>query len=133
MKIPYKKSRNLRDLISGILFGIYALNGFMSATPDTFDYLALVSSAGFLLFYALDKSTHYLTIENKTLKTGNVFPKKIPLKAVNSVAKYQDEIILQTPDKPLKIDTRLVDEKTLSAFKNELKAHGIIWNEEQLN
>ena len=127
MKIPYKKKRDLSILISAILWGVYAGNGIIKESTDTFDYLALICSIGYFLYFLFDKKIYYLTIRDGIIKQNWPFGKKLNLIEIKRIRHFAGEYILKTELNEMKINIGLIDEESLSDLKSELKKLNAEW------
>ena len=69
----------------------------------------------YLGHYLYDLNNQYLTIENGTIRKNALygFRKKIELNDINSIKKFTGDYTLKTETKELKINTELIDEKSL--------------------
>jgi len=128
MKIPYKKKRDLISLISAILWGIYAGYGLTKESPNTFDYLALICSVGYFLYFLFDKKIYYLTIRDGIIKTRKIFGKSIPLSEIKRIVLNDKKYMLITDKSEIQIDTKIIDSETLNKFKAELEKLNVEWN-----
>ncbi|EAR14024.1 hypothetical protein PI23P_05982 [Polaribacter irgensii 23-P] len=116
MKIKFKKKRLYVNLILGFVWiglGIFSLLEDESLRWTDYGYLL----AGFLYLghYLYDLNNQYLTIENGTIRKNALygFRKKIELNDINSIKKFAGDYTLKTETKELKINTELIDEKSL--------------------
>lgn len=128
MKILYKKKRYFLTLISSVLWGIFALNGIWKGEMHTFEYLALFSSIAYLMYFLFDKKEYFLTTNNGILKTGKFFEKKIKLSEIERIIEKKNKIILKNNKSELTIETEIIDSKSLSELKSELKKLNVEWN-----
>lgn len=75
----------------------------------------------FILKYFYQKQNRHLTIGNETIKINNILGKTIRLNEVQIIEKYAGDYILKVKKKNLKIDTTIIEAKSLSALSSELK------------
>lgn len=128
MKIPYKKKRDLSILISAFLWGVYAGHAIIKESTDTFDYLALICSIGYFLYFLFDKKIYYLTISDGTIKTRKIYGKKISLSDIKKIIINEEKYILICTESEIHIDTKIIDSKNLKKLNVELKKLNIEWN-----
>ncbi|WP_372756705.1 hypothetical protein [Mariniflexile sp.] len=124
MKIRFKKNRLYAFLVGGLIF--IGLGLFMIVDEDDlkwskFGYLIL--GLFYLGQYLFDLKNQYLTIENGIIKKNGPFGfgKKIHLKDIKWIKKYAGDYTLITESKKLKINTMLIEEKSLEALNRTLK------------
>lgn len=115
-------------LISFVLWGIFAVNGIWKGEMNTFEYLALFCSIAYLMYFLFDKKEYYLTIKNGILKTGKFFGNKIKLSEIERIIEKGNKIILKNNKSELTIETEIIDSKSLSELKSELKKLNVEWN-----
>ena len=128
MKIPYKKKRDLSILISAILWGVYAGHGIIKESTDTFNYLALVCSIGYFLYFLFDKKIYYLTIRDGIIKTRKILGKKIFLSDIKKIIINEEKYILICTESEIHIDTKIIDSENLKKLNVELKKLNIEWS-----
>lgn len=116
------------NLISSILWGIFAVNGIWKGEMNTFEYLAPFCSIAYLLYFLFEKKQYYLTIKNGVLQTGKLLKQKIKLSEIERIIENKNKIILKNKKSELTIETEIIDSESLSEVKNELKKLNIEWN-----
>ena len=86
------------------------------------DYGYLLAGILYLGHYLYDLNNQYLTIENGTIRKNALygFRKKIELNDINSIKKFAGDYTLKTETKELKINTELIDEKSLAELNRIL-------------
>jgi hypothetical protein len=124
MKIRFKKKRLYINLILGLVWtglGVFSL--FEDENLRWTDYGYLVVGTLYLGHYLYDLNNQYLTIENGSIRKNVLygFGKKINVNEINRIEKYAGDYILRTVEKELKINTELIEEKSLVEFNEILK------------
>ncbi len=74
------------------------------------------------------KKRYFLTTNNGILKTGKFFEKKIKLLEIERIIEKKNKIILKNNKSELTIETEIIDSKSLSELKSELKKLNVEWN-----
>ena len=124
MKIRFKKKRIYINLILGL---VWTGLGVFSLLEDEIlrwtDYGFLVAGIGYLGHYLYDLNNQYLTIANGSIRKNVLygFGKKINVNEINRIEKYAGAYIIRTLEKELKINTGLIEEKSLEEFNEILK------------
>ena len=124
MKIRFKKKRLYINLILGLVWtglGVFSL--LEDESLRWTDYGYLVAGILYLGHYLYDLNNQYLTIENGSIRK-NVFygfGKKINVNEINRIEKYAGDYIIRTLERELKINTGLIEEKSLEEFNEILK------------
>ena len=124
MKIRFKKKRLYINLILGLLWiGIVVFSLLEDASLRWTDYGYLVAGIVYLGHYLYDINNQYLTIENGSIRKNVLygFGKKINVNEINRIEKYAGDYIIRTLEKELKINTGLIEEKSLEEFNEILK------------
>ncbi|WP_405377568.1 hypothetical protein [Nonlabens sp. Asnod3-A02] len=122
MKIRYKKKYLSFSLIFGILWLIISLLGiFTKENPYWTDYAFLIISFLYLGTYFYGKRNKYLTLENGQIFVNKPFGKKINLNDIKQIKNFAGDYILKTDKTELKINTQIIDEKSLVELNNELE------------
>jgi len=120
MKIKYKKKRLYRNLILGTVFLVLAVFNLIEDDKIHWaDYGYLVVGILYVGEYLFDVTNQYLTIENGVLKKNSMFGKKINLNEIIWIKKFTGNYILKTENQELKINTELIDKKSLEEL-NEI-------------
>jgi hypothetical protein len=124
MKIKFKKKRLYSNLILGI---VWVIIGFLKLYYDDklrwTDYGYLVIGILYIGHYLYDKTNQYLTIENGIIWKNGLygFGKKINLNEINWIKKFAGDYTLKTETKELKINTELIEEKSLTELNKILE------------
>ena len=124
MKIRFKKKRLYINLILGLLWiGIVVFSLLEDESLRWTDYGYLVAGIVYLGHYLYDINNQYLTIENGSIRKNVLygFGKKINVNEINRIEKYGVDYIIRTLEKELKINTGLIEEKSLEEFNEILK------------
>jgi hypothetical protein len=124
MKIRFKKKRLYINLILGL---VWAGLGVFSLLEDKSlrwtDYGYLLAGIVYLGHYLYDLNNQYLTIENGSIRKNVLygFGNKINVNEINRIEKYAGDYIIRTLEKELKINTGLIEAKSLAEFNEILK------------
>lgn len=124
MKIRFKRKTLYANLIIGLVWtglGIFLI--FEDDASRWFEYGYLVIGIIYLGIYFFDVTYQYLTIENGTIRMNGLhgFGKKINLNDINWIKKYAGDYTLKTATKELKINTAMIDEKSLQDLNSVLE------------
>jgi hypothetical protein len=124
MKIRFKKKRLYINLILGLVWtglGVFSLVEDESLRWTDYGYL--IVGILYLGHYLYDLNNQYLTIENGSIRKNVLygFGKKINVNEINRIEKYAGDYIIRTLEKELKINTGLIEEKSLEEFNEILK------------
>lgn len=129
MKIEYKKKQVNLNLFLGVLWLANAfIQTVVNKNPSWFDYIWYFLSGFYLLTYFYQKNEKYLTIENGIIKQNWPFGKKMNLDEIKRIRHFAGEYILKSELQRMKINIDLIDEKSLSDLKTELKKLNVEWN-----
>jgi hypothetical protein len=110
-----------------LLFSITGLP-FLLKTPDTWMLVvALLLPISFVLKYVYQKQYQYITIENGSIRTNNLFQKEVQLSAIKTIEKYAESYILKTDTKKLRINTTIIARNSLTALSAILEKLDIKW------
>ena len=124
MKIRFKKKRLYINLILGLVWtglGVFSLVEDESLRWTDYGYL--IVGILYLGHYLYDLNNQYLTIANGSIRKNVLygFGKKINVNEINRIEKYAGDYIIRTLEKELKINTGLIEEKSLEEFNEILK------------
>jgi hypothetical protein len=124
MKIRFKKKRLYINLILGLVWtglGVFSLVEDESLRWTDYGYL--IVGILYLGHYLYDLNNQYLTIENGSIRKNVLygFGKKINVNEINRIEKYAGDYIIRTLEKELKINTGLIEGKSLEEFNEILK------------
>jgi hypothetical protein len=124
MKIRFKKKRLYINLILGLVWtglGVFSL--LEDESLRWTDYGYLVAGILYIGHYLYDLNNQYLTIENGSIRKNVLygFGNKINVNEINRIEKYAGDYIIRTLEKELKINTGLIEEKSLEEFNEILK------------
>jgi len=121
MKIRFKKKRLKFYLIYGILWlGLGTVAVFFNS-DNTFNYGYLIIGILFIGTYFFKNKNQYLTIENGIIWKNQLIPKKIFLNEIKRIKKFAGDYILKTDSTELRINTELIEEKSLAELKTVLE------------
>ena len=123
MKIKFKKKRLRAKLLIGlawVAFGMISLE--TNENVRWTDYGYLVVGLLYLGHYWADRTWQYLTIENGVIRKNRLygFGGAIALKDVVWIKKFAGDYTLKTRQGDLKIDTDLIEEKSLAELNRVL-------------
>lgn len=113
MKIRFKKKKLYPNLIIGIVWiGLGISSLLRSHLGWSFTVIGILYIGHFLF----DLTNQYLTIENGIIRKNGLhgFGKEINLNEIASIKKFAGDYILKTESKELKINTDLIEEKSLA-------------------
>ncbi|WP_100615521.1 hypothetical protein [Confluentibacter citreus] len=114
MKIRYIKKRLKYNLIFGILWLVLGTASVIFESGTIFNYGYLVMGVLYLGTFFFENNKQYLTIENGVLSKNELIPKKINLNDISHIKKFAGDYILKTDVTELRINTQLIDKKSLS-------------------
>jgi hypothetical protein len=120
MKIEFKKKKNYLYLGLGILWLILGgVNFFGENEIRWTDYGYILAGCLYIGQYLWDFKNSYLIVENGFIKKNSILGKKINLNEIIWIKKFAGDYTLKTEKEELKINTELIEEKSLSEL-NEL-------------
>ncbi len=129
MKIRYKMKRLIWNLIIGVFLFIYGLwNIFTEVKLRWADFGYLAISIPTLAQYFYEVNKQYLTIENGIICKNSLFSKKINLSDIIEIKKLTRKYILKTVKTQLKINTRIIEDKSLNELDKLLEKLNLEWN-----
>lgn len=121
MKIKYKKKRNYINLVLGLFWIILGTISFIKAESIRWtDYGYFLAGTLYIGQYLWDITNQYLTVENGFIKKNTPFGKKINLNEINWIKKFAGDYTLKTETEELKINTELIEEKSLAELNRIL-------------
>ncbi len=123
MKIRFKKKRLYVNLILGLAWtGLGVFNLVDDGDLRWPDYGYLVAGILYIGHYLYDLTNQYLTIENGTIGKNVLygFGNIINLNEINGIKKFAGKYTLKTETKQLKINTALIEEKSLAELNKIL-------------
>ena len=121
MKIRFTKKRLKHSLIFGIVWLALGTTAVIFNSDNVFNYGYLI--IGFLYFgtYLFENNKQYLTIENGIISKNQLIPKKINLNKINRIKKFAGDYILKTDSTELRINTELIEKKSLTELDTVLE------------
>ncbi len=124
MKIRFKKKRLYMSAILGIVwtgFGTY--NILEDENLRWSDYIYLLVGILYIGHYLFDLINQYLIVENGTIRKNLLYgySKKINLNEINLIKKFAGDYTLKTDTQKLKINTDLIEEKSLAELNEILQ------------
>ncbi len=115
MKIRFKKKRLYFYLMLGLFWttiGIFNLIEDDNVRWTDYGYLFVgILYVGNYLYCVINQ---YLTIENGTIKKNSIFGKEINLNDITWIKKFAGDYTLKTEKQELKINTELIEKKSLA-------------------
>ena len=124
MKIRLKKKRLYINLLLGLIWtGLGIFNLLEDDNIKWIDYGYLVAGILYIGHYFYDLTNQYLIIENGTIRKNVLygFRKKINLNEIKLIKKFAGDYTLKTETKELKINTELIEEKSLTELNTILE------------
>jgi hypothetical protein len=77
--------------------------------------------------YFYEKKNQYLTLDAHFLSLNQPFGKKIELSELIQIKKFAGDYILKTAKTELRINTQIIDSKSLSELDAELNKLNVEW------
>tara|TARA_R110002033_G_scaffold59871_1_gene109765 strand:+ start:56 stop:442 length:387 start_codon:yes stop_codon:yes gene_type:complete len=121
MKIRFTKKRLKHYLIFGILWLVLGTTAVIFNSDNIFNYGYLIIGILYLGTYLFENNKQYLTIENGIISKNHLIPKKINLNEVKRIKKFAGDYILKTDSTELRINTELIEEKSLAELNTVLE------------
>lgn len=116
MKLGFTKKRLYSNLISGILFTTLGIVNILGEDNLRWlDYLILIGGIIYILHYFYDLIVKYLTIEGGFIWLNGFYEPgdKIKLDEIDHIRKFGGTYTLKTKARELKINTSLIEDKSL--------------------
>ena len=113
MKIRFTKKRLKHYLIFGILWLVFGITAVIFDSENVFNYVHLIIGILYFGTYLFENNKQYLTIENGIISKNHLIPKKINLNEIRRINKFAGDYILETDSTELRINTELIEEKSL--------------------
>ncbi|MDW5287663.1 hypothetical protein [Formosa sp. PL04] len=116
IKKYYKKKRQYRNLIIGVLWAIFAFSGFVfqdNYSMRLLDYAWLVLSILHFGLYFFEHYTAYVMVKNNVISTYSPFPKRMDIKDIIDIKKSPTNYILKSNTKELKINPEYINDDDL--------------------
>lgn len=114
MKIRFTNKRLRYNLIFGILYAALGIVAIISDLNNYFNYLWTLLGIIYIGTYLFENKKQYLTIENGIISKNHLIPKKINLNEIKRIKKFAGDYILKTDTTELRINTELIEEKSLA-------------------
>jgi hypothetical protein len=108
-------------LIFGIIWLVFGTTAVIINSENVFNYGYIIMGILYLGTYLFENNKHYLTIENGTISKNHLIPKKINLNEIKRVKKFAGDYILKTDSTELRINTELIEEKSLAELNTVLE------------
>ena len=113
MKIRFTKKRLKHYLIFGILWLVFGITAVIFDSENVFNYVHLIIGILYFGTYLFENNKQYLIIENGIISKNHLIPKKINLNEIRRINKFAGDYILETDSTELRINTELIEEKSL--------------------
>ena len=113
MNIRFTKKRLKHYLIFGILWLVFGTTAVIFDSENVFNYVHLIIGILYFGTYLFENNKQYLTIENGIISKNHLIPKKINLNEIRRINKFAGDYILKTDSTELRINTELIEEKSL--------------------
>jgi hypothetical protein len=121
MKIRFTKKRLKYYLIFGIIWLVLGTAAVIFNSDNFFNYGYLLMGVLYLGTYLFEKNKQYLTIENGIISKNHLIPKKINLNEIKRIKKFAGDYILKTDLTELRINTELIEKKSLAELNTVLE------------
>jgi hypothetical protein len=128
MKIHYQKKRLHTSLLLGVLWlTISTIGIFTKENRSWTDFGFFLISILYFGMYFYEKKNQYLTLDTHFLSLNQPFGKKIELSELIQIKKFAGDYILKTAKTELRINTQIIDSKSLSELDAELNKLNVEW------
>lgn len=128
MKIHYQKKRLHTSLLLGVLWlTISTIGIFTKENLSWTDFGFFLISILYFGMYFYEKKNQYLTLDAHFLSLNQPFGKKIELSELIQIKKFAGDYILKTANTELRINTQIIDSKSLSELDAELNKLNVEW------
>mgnify|MGYP000154923032 CR=1 FL=1 len=128
MKIHYQKKRLHTSLLLGVLWlTISTIGIFTKENRSWTDFGFFLISILYFGMYFYEKKNQYLTLDAHFLSLNQPFGKKIELSELIQIKKFAGDYILKTANTELRINTQIIDSKSLSELDAELNKLNVEW------
>ncbi|MGE5943961.1 MAG: hypothetical protein ACM31G_06440 [Flavobacteriales bacterium] len=114
MKIRFKKKRLKYNLIFGILWLILGTTSVTFESGNVFNYGYIIMGILYFGTYLFENNKQYLTIENGIISKNHLIPKSINMNEIKRINKFAGDYVLKTDSTELRINTELIEEKSLA-------------------
>jgi len=124
MKIRFKKKRLYMSAILGIFWtGLGIFNLIEDENLRWSDYIYLLVGILYIGHFIFDYMNQYLIVESGTIRKNPLYGyrKKINLNEINLIKKFAGDYTLNTNTQKLKINTELIEQKSLDELNNILQ------------
>jgi len=122
MKIQYKKKVLKSNLFFAGMWLIFGILSLLTKDKTSWtDYGYLVLAVLYFVHYVYININSYVKIENGKISTSSLFSKKINLNSIQRIKKFAGEYTLIDGKTELKINTELIEEKSLEELDTVLE------------
>tara|TARA_Y100000385_G_C13098960_1_gene643197 strand:+ start:1473 stop:1859 length:387 start_codon:yes stop_codon:yes gene_type:complete len=121
MKIRFTKKRLKHYLIFGIVWLALGTTAVIFNSDNVFNYGYLIIGILYFGTYLFENNKQYLTIENGIISKNQLIPKKIKLNEIKRIKKFAGDYILKTDSTELRINTELIEKKSLTELDTVLE------------
>ncbi len=128
MKIKHKNPHLNLNLALGSTWMIWFLVTYFTSEKVRWSEYGLgVFSLIYFGFYFYQRHNKYLSITDGYIRLNAPFGKKLNLKEVERIRKFEGDYILKTEKKEFVINTKIVHPDSLKDLDNELQKLNVTW------
>lgn len=122
MKIKYKKKRLYANLTIGVVWVILGIiNLILEEKIEWNDYGYLAIGVLYIGLFFYEILNQYLTIDQGMIKKHSIFKKEIHINDITWIKKFAGDYTLKTDTQKLKINTELIEPKSLEELNKILR------------
>ena len=100
-------------MIYGILWLLLGVTSLLFSPDNIINYVFLIFGILYFGTFLFENKKQYLTIEKGVITKNKLIPEKIKLNEITQLKKLPGEYILKTDSSELRINTELIEEKSL--------------------
>ena len=108
-------------MIFGILWLVLGTTAVIFNSDNVFNYGYLIIGILYFGTYLFENNKQYLTIDNGIISKNHLIPKKVNLNDIKQIKKFAGDYILKTDSTELRINTELIDKKSLAELNTVLE------------
>ena len=121
IEIRYKRMHLRWRFVFGLFWLILAIISITNNSENYFNYGYLVVSVLYFGIYFFKSKYQYVTIGDGAIRLNNIFPQRINFEDLSQIKKKGKSYILQSEERELHINTKLIDKNSLKDLKVILK------------
>jgi hypothetical protein len=121
MKINFTKKQLNLHIVYTVIGSISVLPVLFTDADTWMLIVAILTPIGGVLGSIYQKKYQYITVENGSIRTNNLFRKELQLSAIKTIEKYAGSYILKTDTQKLRIDTSIIAPNSLTTLNAELE------------